>query len=340
MAATADRSPAFDSILGQYPQLEAGWHVEEGESGMNNTTRMVKAANAGQAYMLRIYNNHRDEEIVQLEHEILTALNRSAFALQVPVPVKNRQGSTVTRAEDGRIAGLCQYIPGERPSVANKRQLISLGRAAASLMQSFSGLPIGRKPIYEPYFMLESTYGHPGDDVFVRLADASGKLAGSAEQLRTLQRELGRCGQVCEAARRLPRHWIHGDLVMNNTVASGDDIIGLLDFEFCTVDARAMELAVSLMDIVQAGQEGDPLGRAADFCEGFRAGMALTSEEIDLLPGLMKLRMLDVSLHFINRYNEGLDGIEVLENIVIGAGNACAWVASCETELKRLLNAR
>lgn len=333
---TANHSASlFDSVLAQY-ELGEAWTVEQGEGGMNNTTRMVRTGPAN-AYMLRVYNNHRDESIVLLEHEILTALAASPLPLAVPVPVANRLGSTVTTAEDGRLAGLCAYIPGQRPSIANSLQLKSLGKAAAELMHASSGLRIRREPVYEPYFELESTYGSPSGDDFLRLAELSGKLASGRPLLERLREEYERCGLVCEAASKLPRQWIHGDLVLNNTVADGDDIIGLLDFEFTTVDARAMEIAVALMDIVQAKPEGDTLRRAAAFCEGFRSRMRLSDEEIGLLPELMKLRMLDVSLHFMSRFNDGLDGAEVLETIVIGAGEACEWVRSHGAELTRLL---
>lgn len=39
---------------------------------------------------------------------------------------------------------------------------------------------------------------------------------------------------------------IHGDLHYDNVMVVGDDVSGLLDFEFCAYDWRAMELAVAL----------------------------------------------------------------------------------------------
>lgn len=331
------RPELFQSVLLQY-SLDTDWTVEEGESGMNNVTRKVTAADGNKAYMLRIYNNHRDASIVLLEHEILTALNESPLELRVPSPLPNRNGSTVTEAADGRIASLCEYIPGARPCIDNSAQVLSLGKAAARLAQAFAGLHISRKPIYEPYFMLQNTYRSLGDDAFAAIAEASGKLAANKAYLELLQREFNGSGRVCEAARQLPRQWIHGDLVMNNSVAAGDEMAGLLDFEFSTIDARAMEVAVSLMDIIQASPESSRLNRVSLFCEGFRSQMVLLTEgETEWLPELMKLRLLDVSLHFINRYKEGLDDVQVLEGIICGAGEAIAFVHAHEAELKRIM---
>ena len=41
-----------------------------------------------------------------------------------------------------------------------------------------------------------------------------------------------------------PKQLIHGDLHYDNVLVEADKVSGLLDFEFCAYDWRAMELAV------------------------------------------------------------------------------------------------
>ncbi|QAY66006.1 phosphotransferase [Paenibacillus protaetiae] len=325
----------IESALSYY-SLGGRYKVEERDSGMNNTTRLVTCED-GSSYMLRIYKNHCDQAVVELEHEILTALNESAFPLYVPVPVANGHGNTVTATAGGALAALCRYIPGSRPTVRNDAQLYSLGKAAGQLSRAFAELQVNGRPLYDPYYLLPQTYKALEGTDFQSLAAYSPKLLAGVEALTRLQHEREAAGKLCEAAKALPPHWIHGDLVMNNTVAAGDEIIGLLDFEFSTVDIRPMELAVTMGDLVQA-QADEALERIKLYCRGFRSVASLSDEEAGLIPGLIKLRMLDVSLHFTNRFQEGLDPVDVLEGIVLGASGTCSWINRHERQLVSLLS--
>lgn len=53
-----------------------------------------------------------------------------------------------------------------------------------------------------------------------------------------------------------PLQLIHGDLHYDNVMVVGDSVSGVLDFEFCAYDWRAMELAVALSKWVLAHLRG------------------------------------------------------------------------------------
>jgi homoserine kinase type II len=67
----------------------------------------------------------------------------------------------------------------------------------------------------------------------------------------------------------------------------GDTVSGLLDFEFCSYDWRAMELAVALSKYVG---EAEPLELCERFVSGYVVMGQLTNEEIEVLPDLINLR--------------------------------------------------
>jgi homoserine kinase type II len=64
----------IETALGSYFPNH-GYTVREGASGMNNTTRYVTCSD-GSAYVLRIYETHRDAEKAEYEHRILLAAVR------------------------------------------------------------------------------------------------------------------------------------------------------------------------------------------------------------------------------------------------------------------------
>lgn len=312
----------FDTYLERYT-LEAPCEVEHKESGMNNTTRMIKSGSG--RYVLRIYNNHKDADIARLEHEVLEQLSRQALPFQVPEPVRNKLGETVSVAEDGTLSALFRYIEGERPSAGNPAQILSLGRTAAQLTCALSRIaPIG-KPLYSPYYELESTYSEMDEAAFLRLSGRSEELKARRAGFDRLHAERRRLLAECEALSRLPKQWIHGDLVLNNTVVRGDEIAGVLDFEFTTVDVRPMELAVIAADLIKA-ENPSFAEKVKTLLRGYLQSFPLPEEELVSLPLLMKLRFLDVALHFAVRLRDGLDGSDVLCGIIDSSDYGCCWI--------------
>lgn len=319
-------------LIDQYP-FHAEWTIVPGDSGMNNTTLMIKAGD--ERFVLRVYNNHRDAEIVSLEHQVLTALDKQQSEFQVPVPVRNRAGETVSRTQDGALAAMYRYIPGVRPTAHNKEHIRSLGETAAKLSNALAALTITQKPIYDPYYLLEETYSPLIMEELPVIMQSSELLTARAELAAAIAKQLKRLSDVLIALKELPHQWIHGDLNLSNTVAEGDSIIGVLDFEFCTVDVRAMEAVVALIDFLK-GEESETWENIRLFCEGYGRVGTLTPAEADALPLLIKLRALDVYLHFANRYKEGLDEAALLAGFVDQTFRICKWVDENEEQLLAL----
>ncbi|MGO4106071.1 phosphotransferase [Paenibacillus sp. YAF4_2] len=326
---------AIAALIEQY-QLDSDWMIVPGESGMNNTTRMIKAG--VERYVLRIYNNHRNRDIVKLEHHVLHALQEQELGFQIPVPVWNHSGETISQCEDGALAAMYRYIPGERPQAVHKAHIQSLGQIAARLSKALGKLSIQQAPIYDPYYLIEETYSSliqelpmiiQSSEKFVKRADKAAVIMTQLKGLSVKMREL----------RGLPHQWIHGDLNFSNTVAEGDSIIGVLDFEFCTIDVRPMELVVALIDFFK-GEDSDIWNSIQLFCEGYGPEGSLTQEELEALPLLIKLRVLDVFLHFTNRYKEGLDEADILAGFIDQTCRICDWVDSNEKQLLELFQSK
>ncbi|WP_219837482.1 phosphotransferase [Paenibacillus sp. R14(2021)] len=305
--------------------LPGNWQAVLEESGMNNTTRMIYADKA--KFVLRVYDNHRDTAIVSMEHELLVKLQQAGLTFQVPLPIANVDGETVTASPGGKLAALYGYIEGTRPVSENIHHVESLGRAAGELSHALAAISDieGLVPVYKPYYAWQETHAAMDADALTALCLNIPLLANRKNEVEELLLMQARLTTLNEAFRRLPHQWIHGDIVFTNAVANGDEIVGLLDFEFCTVDLRAMEIAVVLAEF-PSDNDGEAKERIEVFCRGFGSQTRLTEQELRLLPDLIQLRMLDVWLHFAGRLQEGLDPAAVWLGQIDRVHFVCGWI--------------
>ncbi|CAM4434513.1 homoserine kinase type II [Paenibacillus endophyticus] len=312
----------FTVYLNEYHFPEP-YEVNQRDSGMNNTTRVILSGN--ERYAFRIYNNHKDVEIVRLEQEVLSALAQQSLPFQIPVPVRNKRGDTLSIAEDGTLSALFHYIDGDRPTASNPEHVYALGQIAALLANALESIKPDRLPLYSPYYELEYTYAAMDEAAFLSMADRSDALRARSINFEYLQRERNLLKEVCVELEGWPKQWIHGDLVFNNTVSRENAIIGVLDFEFATMDVRAMELAVIIVDLLKP-EDAELKMKIQLLVNGYKSICPLTAEELQLLPRLMKLRLLDVALHFAVRFRDQLDKDDVLCQIVDQSAFGCKWI--------------
>jgi homoserine kinase type II len=309
----------FDQVLRRY-FANAKWEVKEGQSGWNNTTRFVESE--GRRYVMRIYETHRDKDKVQFEHDLLLALSEQSLPFEVPVPQHCDDGSTIVEMTDGtqRLACLFAYIEGERPAEDDPTVVYSLGQAAAILSKALSGLTFKGNPIYPPYY--EMDLSHPrctADKVAAFCSEPPIVFQEEKVQLRAIGEAIERFRIFLPQFRALPHQLIHGDMNHSNSLVSeeeGNNITALLDFEFCTRDLRVMELAVIVSGLLSDDQ---PLAGIERLLTGFGEQLQLNRDEVEAIPLLVELRILDVFLHFLGRYWDGVDGEDVLREQTLSA---------------------
>ncbi|WP_172250734.1 phosphotransferase [Saccharibacillus deserti] len=314
---------------------------EAGAKGWNNTTRFVK--HEGSKYVLRVYETHREPDRILFEHEVLLHLAEAGLTFRTPVPQSGLDGSTLVQLEDGsgRYACLFGYIDGTRPADEDRRPLRAFGQAAGELSAALSRIETRLAPAYRPYYELEQAYPLCTPERVAAFGSGSGLPAG----LSGVEPELGYLSAVyrgilqqTDKLRHLPHQLVHGDLNASNMLirtGEPDTIEALLDFEFCTYDVRAMEAAVLLSGLPR-WERGlpDPMALCGD---GFRRHAPLEAAEIEAVPLLMRLRKVDVFLHFLTRYWEGTDGIEVLGEQILSLSGDLKRMDDEEAELLRRL---
>lgn len=306
----------LEAIMNRYfPNWDG--NIVEGSGGWNNTTYFIE--HGIDRYVLRIYA-HSDQDSITFEHAVLEALQSKHLNFKVPAPVRTMTGESIVRVEDGsddRYACLFTYIEGLRPEDGDDQSVFSFGESAAQLSIALATIHLNVKPVYRPYYELQHSYpecsrevvhhfcNHPPND-FADLQDALYTLGQAHDEI---------CRQL-SGLEKLPQQLVHGDLNFSNLLVDESDpksVIALLDFEFCTWDVRVMEPAVILSGLL--GMEGEREREAVEqFCKGYGSKIRFTEEELEATPVLMRLRKIDVFLHFMNRYFNGTDDLRVLRH--------------------------
>ncbi len=319
----------FDDVLEQYwPDGE--WSITEGKTGWNNTTRYVQAE--GRRWVLRIYETHREASKVAFEHAVLRELNEMALPFNVPCPILARDGSSYVFTGDGteRLACVFPYLEGDRPTGKDSRVAASIGAAAAQLSIALAHVHNAIKPQYPPYYELDQA--HPlctPDRVASFCSEPPEAFAAEAGRLAVIGQALGDIRSFLPRLRELPHQLIHGDINHSNLLG-GQNMTAVLDFEFCTWDVRVMELAVIVAGLLSESEQpsdSEDLSQIEAMLSGFGEKLRLSREEVEAIPILVRLRKLDVFLHFLGRYWDGVDDASVL----------LAQIRSAESGLQRYI---
>ncbi|MCD9021876.1 phosphotransferase [Cohnella sp. NL03-T5] len=292
----------------------------------------------GRRWVLRIYETHKDAEKIKFEHEILLVLSECSLPFQVPVPVKCEDGSTVVELEDGtgRLACLFHYIEGHRPEEGSTEIAYTFGAATGQLSVALASLKVEGKPMYPPYYEMDSA--HPlcmPSKVAEFCFNPPTEFQGQSAALRVIGEAIQNFRGYLPQFRELPHQLIHGDINYSNSLVSesesdGKCVAAILDFEFCTRDLRVMELAV----IVSGFLTGElALDNIEGILSGFGEQLQLERAEVEAIPLLVQLRILDVFLHFLGRYLDGVDGESVLKEQTLYALDGLRQLEKVEGEI-------
>jgi homoserine kinase type II len=327
----------IDDILVHFFQEKPPWVVSTGKSGYNNTTRYVSVED--KKYILRVYETHKDASKVELEHEVLVKLSEGAkLPFQVPVPVPAANEKTLVRLQDGsnRIACLYQYIEGENPKFESREVVSSFGSSSALLLQAMEKINLEQPFVYRPYYEIENAYPNcPIEQVVKWCNTPPEEFLGYSIELKKISDQIVHFINYVPQLKRLPHQLIHGDLNESNVLIGNDHSINaILDFEFATRDLRVMEAAVCIAEIAVKEPNLTKLHEKIQiYLSAFSSIISLTTEEKDALPLLITLRRLDVFVHFLARYLDGIDQDHILKEQIVKTNDHLYWLEDTGRQL-------
>lgn len=316
----------IDEILSHYFPT-GSWITSLGQSGANNTTRFVRVQD--EQFVLRIYETHQDEHKVNYEHTILLALSELPLPFSIPRPVPTRDGNTIVRTKDGKLAGLFRFLNGDNPALEEMTEIHSFGRIAGHLSNSLAKVQIKQLPAYRPYYEIESAHPNcPLPKILNFCINPPREFSEQASALLVISEQLVSFMKQVPMLRQLPHQLVHGDLNASNILVNQDGMVSaILDFEFVTHDLRVMELAVCLSDFIHpSNDETLTWAKIEAFLSGYGKSLKLTEAEIKAVPVLIQLRSLDVFIHFLGRYWDQVNSIDIVKEYIQKAALRCEWI--------------
>ena len=309
---------------------------EQTKGGVNNIVQYVRFKGAAgdvlRSFVLRIYNNGHNYSRVIFEHAVLACLRDLHVPLSFLIP------STVTVAsslDGGAAAGiphmklsngfdacLCHLILGSLPGSGFVREI---GRAAGELSLAFTKISAPKESPTPPYYELYKVHHAVTSDNFREVIQSSQfdhvrePTSFIFDEIVNLEKTIANL-----LALNLPMQLIHGDLHYDNVLVHEEKVSGVLDFEFCAYDWRAMEVAICLSKYVgdvNATQKVD------EFLSGFCEFITLTEDEARALPALIKLRVLSNVVYFVGRSIAKEDGIECCTTRIANYAGRIMWLS-------------
>ena len=331
----------IDNIVKQYFESN-NYYVKSGSSGMNNTTKFLVVDN--EEFILRIYESHNDNKKVNYEHAVLKALGERSLTFNIPKPKMSLNGSTIGVSSDGKLVSMAKMIKGNNPILENVEQFYSLGSIVGEITRELGEVNIKENPIYSPCYELEKSYPKcPLNKVIEFCLNPPEDFNEEKNELIDLSRYFMKFKGCIPELRSLPHQLIHGDINASNVLEDEDNnISAVLDFEFVARDLRAMDLAICISEAI-ANKNSDEFKFSCmkRFIDGYKNNINLTIDEIKAVPTLIMLRRLDVIVHFLVRYNEGVSNgfmpaSEILKKQIVKATTLCKWVSKNENEIMEL----
>lgn len=314
------------SLRQAWPQLGMA-QAEPLAGGTNNL--MYRFDTDEGAYVLRISSGQVTARRLRYEYDILSQLESAHLPFAVPTPIPTAHGDIYadSPSEAGSaLATLTPLIPGEPPIRERLDQARSGGEALGLLDQALATVTLA-----DPDEAV--TWRAVGDLTRCHSAVPEPRAAFAdidltPDELAALLREYD---ALCEAIpplyAQLPHQLSHEDFDPGNILMEGSRVTGVLDFEFCAVDVRAMDLVVALtwwpIDHYGTGDEWSIL---AAVLEGYARTATLGQQDIHAIPTLFMFRAFTSLIHRLGRQRQGLSPMRHVEWRARAALERAAWL--------------
>ncbi|HKD74540.1 MAG TPA: phosphotransferase, partial [Ktedonobacterales bacterium] len=289
-------------------------------------------------YVLRVYRGHADVGRVRNEQALLAQLQAAELPFAVPAPLPTRTGATIAHVHDSdsdALATLSRFIPGAPSDPHDIERVFTSGQALATLDTTLAHLTIssGEGISITPQMSDFAAWLDNAEDPFATFASlpiATEEKARLTKFYEGVQKETPRLYAT------LPQQAIHNDFDSTHILFADGEVTGILDFEFCTYDLRAMDLIVPLY-----WWPSQELGSGAEWSlidalgSGYTSRLPLTTAELEALPSLYRLRSITTLLHRIWRYQQGLTSTRQIAGRVEMVLRHEDWLSANQEELVR-----
>ena len=192
-----------------------------------------------------------------------------------------------------------------------------MGIALGELQVALQPYPTTPRPGH-PLFGTLFDFPPSGRDPFTLMPDQLGlpDAPPYAGLLRWWREEAAQLQAFVDGTyRTLPQQACHNDVSPANVLVEAGRVSAVLDFEFATVAARALDVAMGLRMTMQVWENPEPWEVARRFCRGYARWIRMTEAEVLALPQLLRLRTAIPFLWWLGRSGALSDAARVSRHI-------------------------
>jgi len=287
----------IEAVLVHYDVGALTGPPEPGGGTANFNLRIITASGA---YFLRRRNpEYADDGFVAFDHALMEHLAR--YEVKTPRAVATRDGKRWVRT-GADVYELCHYREGGPHDRHSAEQLAAAGRALAGYHRAARDFPAPAGKDWSRYDdprLIRGGIEAVSAELARRLG--AGGWCYLMSQVSLLEREL-----PDERYHDLPKLVIHGDYHPGNLKFVGDEVSGIFDLDWATLQPRARDLADGVFlfageresdiddtDIFSLTQTWRPSAeRASVFMSAYLGPEALAEDEMAALPLFVRARWL------------------------------------------------
>jgi len=239
-------------------------------AGITNTNYYLGTTNGH--YVLTLYEHHSDDE---LDYILGLQQHLASAGVCCPAPVTDRRGDFYSTLKQ-RPAAIIHRLRGEVQSVPASIHCVSIGKELAKF--HLAGQDYQRQ--------------RPNPRGFEWLTAAADMLGDQLddEDRRIFEATLHDYKSIDSKA--LPCGAIHADLFHDNVLFNGDQLSGIIDFDYACEDSLIFDIAVLLNDWCVDNQGDLRPGLVGAVLDAYQQQRKLTRGEISALPVMLRLAAL------------------------------------------------
>ncbi len=296
------REDGAAELLASYdlvPPVELAALPHEGKNNGNALVRTGAGAFVAKTYVSLSYD---DPASIDYEHHLLAWLAGAGLSFDVPMPIAARDGALLVHGPHGPMS-LSRLLPGVRLDALAPDQIELLGATLGELQAALRRYPAAPRP-GRPLFGALFGFPPPPRDPFTLTPEQLGLPSAPPYDglLRWWREEAARLRAFVDGPyRALPRQLCHNDVTPANVLVAAGRVSAVLDFEFATLAARALDVAMGLRMTTWVWENPEPWDEVRRFCRGYTRWMPLTEAEAEAMSWLMRLRAATAIVWWIGR---------------------------------------
>lgn len=323
-----------EGLIHYYFKDAPNYSAESVPFGLTNVTKIIKINE--RKYVIRIYNRFtKSIPSIELESKITSYLNHHNLSFQVPVFIRTRSGDDYVRFSDGILGAMVSFLEGHAPDLSAVHQAAEFGRIVGEISSAlgeyedgsltYSGIPFS------------NIYGiHPLADIpavksFIEAPPfhiPAADIAFYREMVLSIEKSM-------DLLEKLPKQFVHHDLLVFNLLEQDSKISGVLDFDFISHDVSFMEFAICLNHVLQ--MSGGSLEMVEAFMKGYAEYRKGSSQEFTHLQLLTQIYHIAVLHIYIGQHCSGVNVEQNFNYILNQFKTRNEWLSEYGSPLRRLL---